>query len=1084
MVSHSAWLRAFLLTFCLGSFAQADTIVDVTAFGAVPNSGQDATVAFQSAIASAASAPKPVTLNIPAGRYDFWSTNAVKRACYCSNATEPGSNAIRTIALDLSNLNQCTVQGNGSTMMMRGAMTMVVAENSTNLTLTCLTFDFARPAVSEVTVLSIGTSSWIGQVNPDCTYTITGGNRILWTGEDWQSYHNMCQPYDPNTKTTWRGNDPTTSATSIVDLGNGQLKFFVPSATLSNAVVGRTYQFRDTTRDQVGMWFNHCQGVTLRDVNVYSMRGFGILGQFTDGIHFQRLNVVPKPGRTCASGADIVHFSGCKGLINIENSTLSAAQDDAMNVHGTHLQIQTLPAPNQIKVGFMQSQSWGFLAFQPGDQIEFVKASTLLSYGTAVVTSVQQPDLQHQVLTLDRNAPAGVTLNSDVIENITWIPSVQVTNCDIGQVPTRGILVTTRQPVTISGCRFFRLPMPPVLVADDASSWYESGPVRNLTLDGNAFYEGSGSYAIEFLPNNSTYAGAIHSSITISNNDFTLTGSSALHFSETSNISVTGNRFRMRNNSTPTVSAMTATSNVSGLTYSNNTVEVATTPAIAANNGSFEAPVLGPNDEVSAAPANWWGPADGTVRQEGSGRVLSNSANGYTASQSLLINPGGYVYQRVGPFDPTQGGNVRWSVTQLKSAVDGTGSGPLAVQFYAWDGIFAAGANTDPAASGMELLGSFSVPSLPASKASRIYPGNLDLSAYPAGTAVWVRLSNNSAQAARIDDFSTSLSPAPNLSYYGGWASNSGLSGSDAAPQADPNGDGVPNLVEYALEGGDPLGASSSPLYQMRWAGSHLQFVFQPRQVSDVSVTPEFQFGGLAGSGWQPVQDGQNGMSYFTQSGESIVDFDPALTLGVFFHLKVSVLPTPPPSVINPSFESPNLTGLTPAYSSTSPAGWTFTGTANGGVEDIRDNRFGPLGPAGSKLDVLGGQGNQVGYINLGNSGWANALSDPVCVVAPNTIYTLRVAFGQRDPAVSTNRSPQGSFGLSVNGVDVGTFTPLGALATGFNQRVYTWQSPAMGDPLVGQPMRIHMAFTYDTASGNWQQAQFDNVRLDAAPAP
>jgi hypothetical protein len=731
----------------------------------------------------------------------------------------------------------------------------------------------------------------------------------------------------------------------------------------------------------------------------------------------------------------------------------------------------------------MHPQSWGFLAFQPGDQVEFVKSTTLLSYGNAVVTSVQQTDLHHQVLNLDRNVPAGVTLNSDVVENVTWTPSVQFTNCNIGQASTRGVLVTTRQPVTISGCRFFSLPMPPILVADDGASWYESGPVRNLTINGNAFYECSAGYAIEFLPDNSTYAGAIHSNVTISNNDFTLTGNSAMHFSATSNISITGNRFRMRNNSTPGVSSMTATSNVSGLTYSNNTVEAATTPAIAVNNGSFEAPVLGAGAEMPAAPTNWWGPTDGTVLQEGNGRVLSDTANGYTASQSLILNSGGYVYQRVGPLDPTQGSNLHWNVTQLKG-VDGTTSGPLTVEFYAWDGVFTAANNADPATSGMELLGSFSVPSLPASKTSRIYPGNLDLSAYPAGTAVWVRLSSSAAQAARIDDFSTSLTSAPNLNYYGGWASNSGLTGKDADPLADSDGDGVPNLLEYALEGGDPLVASSSPLYQIRQAGSHLQFVFQPHQVSDVSVTPEFQMGGLVSNGWQPVQDGQNGMSYFTQSGESIVDFDPAIAPGIFFHLKVSVSPTPPPSITNSSFESPNQTGLNPAYSTTSPPGWTFTGTSNAGVEDIRDNRFGPLGPAGSKLDGLGGQGNQVGYINLGNSGWANALSDQVGVVAPNTIYTLRVAFGQRDPAVNPSRSPQGTFGLSVNGVDVGTFTPLGALATGFNQRVYTWQSPAMGDPLVGQPMRIHMAFTYDTTAGNWQQAQFDNVRLEAAPAP
>src|SRR5690242_19848904 len=39
MASRLPFLRSLLLTFCLASFANAGTVVDVTSFGAVPNSG-------------------------------------------------------------------------------------------------------------------------------------------------------------------------------------------------------------------------------------------------------------------------------------------------------------------------------------------------------------------------------------------------------------------------------------------------------------------------------------------------------------------------------------------------------------------------------------------------------------------------------------------------------------------------------------------------------------------------------------------------------------------------------------------------------------------------------------------------------------------------------------------------------------------------------------------------------------------------------------------------------------------------------------------------------------------------------------
>ncbi len=43
------------------------------------------------------------------------------------------------------------------------------------------------------------------------------------------------------------------------------------------------------------------------------------------------------------------------------------------------------------------------------------------------------------------------------------------------------------------------------------------------------------------------------------------------------------------------------------------------------------------------------------------------------------------------------------------------------------------------------------------------------------------------------------------------WAGSLGLTGDDAAPTADPDADGTPNLLEYAL-GGDPLSAGRAPV--------------------------------------------------------------------------------------------------------------------------------------------------------------------------------------------------------------------------------------------------------------------------------
>jgi hypothetical protein len=59
----------------------AESTLNVTTHGAVPDSGQDATVPFRQAIAAAKAINGPVTLVVPPGRYDFDRASATVREC-------------------------------------------------------------------------------------------------------------------------------------------------------------------------------------------------------------------------------------------------------------------------------------------------------------------------------------------------------------------------------------------------------------------------------------------------------------------------------------------------------------------------------------------------------------------------------------------------------------------------------------------------------------------------------------------------------------------------------------------------------------------------------------------------------------------------------------------------------------------------------------------------------------------------------------------------------------------------------------------------------------------------------------------
>ena len=524
------WLVGSALLLAGVAGACADTNLNVVDFGARSGSKTDATEAFQRAVAAAKKAGEKgaVILTVPPGDYHFFSQNASRRPCFFSNATERNSDGVRTIALDLVEVDNLTIEGRGARLLMRGKMTMLVAERCENLTLRGLEFDFVRPTFSEITVLEKGSDGWIGEVHPDSTYRIVKGCRIEWFGEDWTSGHNLVQHYDSKLKSVRRAGDPTKGATSIEEVEPRRLKFHVPEKALGQVKVGRVFQFRNTPRDQCGMWFNRSKNILVEDVQVRAMHGFGILSQFSENITFQGLEVAPakESGRTCASPTDILHFSGCRGKIRVIDSTLTASHDDAMNVHGTHLRIVGQPASKKLTLRFIHHQTWGFQAFVPGDEIELVNRLTLLPYATAVVKAVSMDSPREQTLTLDRKVKVQ-QLDSDVVENVTWTAAVHVDRCRIAQVPTRGFLFSTRRPVVVENTHFYRTGMHAILIEDDASGWYESGPVHDLTLQNNVF-EYCAAPVIKVSPQVKEGQEPVHRNIRILHNRFVLGKQSAI----------------------------------------------------------------------------------------------------------------------------------------------------------------------------------------------------------------------------------------------------------------------------------------------------------------------------------------------------------------------------------------------------------------------------------------------------------------------------------------------------------------------------------------------------------------------------
>jgi hypothetical protein len=525
----------------------ADSI-HVSNYGAVPYSYNNAVQAVQQAINACHDHTGNVVLKFAPGRYDIWPEGATRREYFISNTSSEDEckSKVKTIGLLFDGLKNVTIDGDGAVLMMHGKITPIAFDNCENITLSGITVDFERPGGSELTYTDVQPGSVTVQAHRDTRYDIVN-KRLQLIGEGWRSNLVHCIKYIPNSDRFVYSNDWQTLAKSdVTELSNGTLRFATP--TDFTPEVGTTLTLRDIIRDQVGMFIYESKNVTLSHVNVKYMHGLGIVSQYSHNVSMHNVSCTPREGRLLTSSADFMHFSGCSGVIDIDSCTYIGAQDDAINVHGTNLRGVAKIDNNTLRLRFMHPQSYGYDAFWVGDTIAFVQAATMLRRENAVVTNVARISDREISVSFNKNIPADFEINHDCVENITRTPAVNIRNCFFNRINTRGILVTTPRKVLIENNNFLNVGMSAILIEADAEGWYESGPVKDVTITGNKFvgcgYNGGPQKAtIAINPSNkiADKKKPVHSGITITNNHFDTDQRPVLYAKSTRGITFTNN---------------------------------------------------------------------------------------------------------------------------------------------------------------------------------------------------------------------------------------------------------------------------------------------------------------------------------------------------------------------------------------------------------------------------------------------------------------------------------------------------------------------------------------------------------------
>ena len=261
----------------------------------------------------------------------------------------------------------------------------------------------------------------------------------------------------------------------------------------------------------------HSKDICYENYRILNGAGMGFNAMYTENITLNsvRLEYDELSHGIVTNAADGVHFVACKGKIEITDSVFEGTVDDALNIHANFY--HTVKAENNIIYARRSSMSHGLSAytdvFGVGDEIAVYHGRTMEEKARFTVKDVKITGEWTIELTVDKDT--GELDNEDLIENLSTNPEVYFKNTRFAKSNAH-LRLQSRGHFAVENCDFTL----PILLTGDTNYWFESSPVRDLTIKNCRFIGERATIRIipEFTPTKA--APFYHSGIKITDNSF------------------------------------------------------------------------------------------------------------------------------------------------------------------------------------------------------------------------------------------------------------------------------------------------------------------------------------------------------------------------------------------------------------------------------------------------------------------------------------------------------------------------------------------------------------------------------------
>jgi hypothetical protein len=532
---------------------EAYDTIRVSDFGVLVNSRKNVTSVVKEALEVARTKENPLLL-FEKGRYDFWPQYSEERVYYESNTSDINPKRLGILVEGIENL---VIDGSGADFVFHDRMQPFTVDHSSHIALRNFTIDWDIPLTAQAEVLEVDSASMLLKINIQESPYIIEEDKLIFVGEGWRSpIHSIMEIERESRLIAPQTGDPGCCGRGwdwahFVEESPGMVRVHKPFGE-QRPDVGNFLILRHSERDHAGIFIFHSKDVQIENVDIYHTAGLGILSQFSENLSMKEVKMVPNPNknRYLSGHDDGFHFSNCRGQIHVSHCEFAALMDDPINVHGTSVRVEEKLAPDRLRCRFMHHQSVGLLWARPGEKIGFLESHSMRTLDHGIVKEFKVLSTEEFEISFEQSIPENFKIN-DALENLSWTPDVLIADNSFLSCRARGILVSTPGRVLIER-NHFESSGAAILIAGDANNWYETGAVKDVTIQNNVFADPCLTSLYQFseavisiypeIPDLEATEEKYHRNIRILDNEFHLYDYPALYAKSVDGLTFKGNR--------------------------------------------------------------------------------------------------------------------------------------------------------------------------------------------------------------------------------------------------------------------------------------------------------------------------------------------------------------------------------------------------------------------------------------------------------------------------------------------------------------------------------------------------------------